>query len=613
MNQEIELNRGQSFSTCFLEALRKTLDENIIKQYYLSNPLVLAYIRKLNTISDVESVNEDTINSLYSLVETFKVSTDLELVSETKGTCDNISVSSQCFISGFGFENKTYKSLNLEIARLLEVYLLNNQIDLTASIVYSEETTEYLKVYKEHAYLWNYTYKNSFSKSKFALKNSQLCLARAQEVVFLNKETEELIKLKSKNQCDFSILSMLAYGVYKLYDSPNTSLSDLSKSNFYNALAYYYYLKSKQTKKELNKKQIFNILTYILEKLKLVGGSTHFVQLEELRKNCQKTIKEVLRTHGEIELDNTITCQELPHIISVTLMRPSILVNSLANTKNCIPYYIYFESLQLIKIKENKLSKKYQNLVDCNLKNLIQLIMDLRCQNVITFNQEISVPDFKQIEEVMNKIGPSKRKLIKSNMIGNPNLQAVVETSNFLKIGFNIDRDNEELWKNLKKEVVLQKPVLSSSKLIKRLRGDKGYKDELVVKLVCFLNTLNNYLKILMNLKTPSKMTFSIYLDQKYNDNSKYDQNFNYEDSYKQYIKVEYKDKFENTLQQIKDFILKESKNSNSVPNKFKPEDLIDQEILTFNEQINLYKILKNNIMEELKLYAEIEKSFENQ
>ncbi len=65
---------------------------------------------------------KDTINSLYSLVETFKVSTDLELVSETK-TCDNICAKQSMFFFIFTTglaETKTYKSLNLEIAKLLE-------------------------------------------------------------------------------------------------------------------------------------------------------------------------------------------------------------------------------------------------------------------------------------------------------------------------------------------------------------------------------------------------------------------------------------------------------------------------------------------------------------
>lgn len=607
----------ETFSTftnlrdCFVETLTTSFDKEIIEQYYLSNSVFNKYLDNLNTIDGLESINEDTLQTLYSLLKTFAQNDDLELISDKKCTCSKESKDAPClcYIDGFGYEKKVHKSLKVELVRLLHAFLLNGKKYQHITMNNPNEMKSNITYFRETSFLWEFIKENDDKKSESAFFNSQLCLAKAQEILFLSQENDELKKLETQNKCNFSILSMLAYGVYKLYDKTEGNKTNDSKRNYYRAMAYHYHLKNIQTRKEVSYTELFDTSVYILKSLAIIEDSEHLPQIQTLLKSYHSDVQNLLRKHGDIQSRDIITYPELKHRILVTPKSSPILTNTLATTDNHIPLYHYFQTIESFKQKETKISQSYQNMVDYNLKNLIQLILNQKCQNIITFNDEVVVNEFRQVEEILNKVLPRKRSCIKMSLDGNPNLAFVKEASSFLKIGYNIDRDNKQVYTKLDKTVLFQKPNVSFAKLLKYLKDDKKYEEVKVQKLIEFLSTVKNYLKILMDLKAPNTKTFSSFVCEQYNEEPKYAQDFDYDGVYEKYIHQEYKDKFDNTLQQIDNFILKQSNDPKCIPSQFNPEDLIDDEIFTFNKQIHLYKTLKNNVTQGLKFYTDIEKA----
>lgn len=174
-------------------------------------------------------------------------------------------------------------------------------------------------------------------------------------------------------------------------------------------------------------------------------------QVKTLLNTYHQKIQNILRTHGYMESNNISTYPELKHRILVTLKRPAMLVNNLVGKENLLPFYTYFEAMKEYQHKESQLLKNYQNSVDYNLKNLIDFILQHKCHNLITFNNEAVASEFRQIEELLNQVIPQKRKFIKESIEKNNNFQMLKEASNFLKIGYKIDSDNKKVFTNLKK------------------------------------------------------------------------------------------------------------------------------------------------------------------
>lgn len=590
------------FKHCFLETLNSKLDQKVIKQYYLSNPHFVECIEKLNSLMCKESLNEDVIRFLFSLVDTFTHQEDIELI------CSKEHMGCEGFIDGFGYEGRTCKSLRLEISRLLKVYLDSNKMDLVISDIAHGDTKSFLAFYRESSFSWDYITKHNKHNFKEASNNSKLSLAKAQEVLFCSHEKEELEKFQNQNKCNFSVLSMLSYGVYKLYDAVEDNKLTLSKKKYYTALAHHYHLKNKEMKEEIHVKELFDRSVYILETLATIEVSKDTQQVKTLLNTYHQNIQNMLRSYGYMESNSISLYPELKHRILVTMKRPAILANSLVSKENQLPFYTYFEALKKSNHEESQLLKNYQSSVDYNLKNLIDFILQHKCHNLIAFNSEAVASEFKQIEELLNEAIPHKRRFIREAIEVNNNFQMVKEASNFLKIGYKIDSDNKKVFNNLKKEYIFQKPVLSVPKLLKYLRDDKKYEETLVNELISFLDALNKTMNKLMELKTVSIVPFVEYLNENYTNEARYDKNFDFEEAFNQYSEANYKDRFDETLQKIDRFIL-EMSNSKCIAGEFKPEDLVDDKIHIYNSQIHQYHTLRTNVTAGIKFYTDIEKS----
>lgn len=105
------------FKQCFLKTLNTKFDQEIISQYYLSNPNFVECVDKVNSLTYKESINKDVIQCLYSLVDTFTHHEDIQLM----GSKEHAGNDGKDFIDGVGYNGKTCKSLRLEITRLLKV------------------------------------------------------------------------------------------------------------------------------------------------------------------------------------------------------------------------------------------------------------------------------------------------------------------------------------------------------------------------------------------------------------------------------------------------------------------------------------------------------------
>lgn len=593
------------FRHCFLETLNTKFDQEIISQYYLSNPNFVECIDKSNLLIYKESIDEDVIQCLYSLLDTFTYYEDIQLI----GSKEHTSKNGEGFIDGFGYEGKTLKSLKLEITRLLKVYLESNKKDLVIGGITHGDTKSYLAYYRETSFLWDYISKHDKNHFKEALDNSKLCLAKAQEVLFCSQEKEELEKFQNQNKCNFSVLSMLSYGVYKLYDGVGANKLTLSKKQYYTALAYHYHLKNRQLKEEIPINELFDYSVLILKTLATLEVSKDMQQVKTLLETYHQNIQNVLRTHGYMESHNVTSYPKLKHRILVTMKRPAMLDNNLVGKENLLPFYSYFEASKEYRHKESLLLKNYQNSVDYNLKNLIDFILQHKCQNLITFNSEAVVSEFKQIEELLNEVIPQKRRFIKESIERNKNFQMVKEASNFLKIGYKIDSDNKKVFTNLKKEYIFQKPVLSVPKLLRYLKNEKKYEETLVDELVSFLDTLNKTMNKLIELKTVSIVPFVDYLNERSPNEARYDKNFDFENAFNEYTKTNYKERFDETLQKIDRFLLEQSNSNKCIADEFSPEDLVDDKIHIYNSQIHQYHTLRTNVTAGIKFYTDIEKS----
>lgn len=593
------------FKQCFLKTLNTKFDQEIISQYYLSNPNFVECVDKVNSLTYKESINKDVIQCLYSLVDTFTHHEDIQLM----GSKEHAGNDGKDFIDGVGYNGKTCKSLRLEITRLLKVLLDSNRKDLVISDIPFGETKSYVTYYRETSFMWDYISEHDIVSFKEAFNNSKISLAKAQEVLFCSQEKEELEKLQNQGKCNYSILSVLSYGVYKLYDAVQDDNLTLSKKKYYTALAHHYYLKNNETKNEIPVNELFDYSVYILETLATIEVSKEMQQVKTLLNTYHQKIQNILRTHGYMESNNISTYPELKHRILVTLKRPAMLVNNLVGKENLLPFYTYFEAMKEYQHKESQLLKNYQNSVDYNLKNLIDFILQHKCHNLITFNNEAVASEFRQIEELLNQVIPQKRKFIKESIEKNNNFQMLKEASNFLKIGYKIDSDNKKVFTNLKKEYIFQKPVLSVPKLVKYLKDEKSYEETLVNRLVCFLDTLNKTMNKLIDLKTVSIVPFADHLNERYNNEARYDKSFDFENAFSEYTKANFNETFDETLQNIDRFILEESNNNRCVADEFSPEDLVDDKIHIYNSQIHQYQTLRTNVTAGIKFYTDIEKS----
>lgn len=605
MNKEPMSKNKLDFRRCFLNTLNTKFDEDIIKQYYSSNPHFVKCVDKLNLLQNKESINEDLIQCLYSLVDIFTKHEDIELIGSEECT----SNTSDDFLDDFGYENRTHKSLKLEIARLLNAYLDKNERELALSDISSGDTKYYLTFYRERSFIWKYISEVDKCDYHKALDNSNLNLAMAQETLFYSQEKEELEKLRNQNKCNFSILSMLSYGVYKLYDSVKDYTSAVLKKKYFIALAYHYNLKNKEMKTDIPLNVVFDYSVYILETLAAMKTFEDIQQGKTLLKHYHQKIQSIIRTHGYMESNSISLYPELKHRILVTVKRPPMMMNSLVCKENLLPYYTYFEALKEYQHEESLLLKNYQSSVDYNLKNLINFILEHKCQNIITFYTEAVANEFKQIEELLNDVIPKKRIFIKEIIEKNNNFQFIKEVSNLLKIGYKIDSDNKKVYNNLKKEIIFQKPVLYLPKLVKYWKDEKKYEETHVNKMVSFLETLNKAMNLLLSMKTVSIMSFVDYVNEKYANEAKYDKNFDFEKAFNEYTESNYKERFDETLQNIDRFILEETNNNECIVDEFNPEDLIDDKIHIYNSQIHQYQTLKNNVTAGIKFYTDIEKS----